>query len=67
MFSLSYEMLDILNYQKYENILFEIGIANALSKALANSVLFFVVPNDDAIAPCLFLADPWEFYLAVKR
>lgn len=46
MFSLSYEMLDILNYQKDNNILFEVGIADALSKALASRVLLSVVPSD---------------------
>lgn len=46
MFSLSYEMLDILNYQKDNNILFEVGIADALSKALASRVLLTVVPSD---------------------
>ncbi|WP_065187474.1 transcriptional activator NhaR [Shewanella woodyi] len=49
MFSLSYEMLDILNYQKDENILFEVGIADALSKALASRVLLSVVPSDGSM------------------
>ncbi|ABZ75642.1 transcriptional regulator, LysR family [Shewanella halifaxensis HAW-EB4] len=49
MFSLSYEMLDLLNYQKDENILFEVGIAAALSKALASRVLLSVVPSDGSM------------------
>ncbi|MEC4726729.1 transcriptional activator NhaR [Shewanella sp. D64] len=49
MFSLSYEMLDILNYQKDENILFEVGIADALSKGLASRVLLSVVPSDGSM------------------
>lgn len=46
MFSLSYEMLDIINYQKDEATLFEVGIADALSKALASRILLSVVPSD---------------------
>ncbi|MCG9695935.1 transcriptional activator NhaR [Shewanella sp. Isolate11] len=49
MFRLSYEMLDILNYQKDNNILFEVGIADALSKALASRVLLSVVPSDGSM------------------
>lgn len=49
MFSLSYEMLDLLNYQKDDAILFEVGIADALSKALVSRVLLTVVPNDGSM------------------
>jgi len=56
MFSLSYEMLDILNYQKDENILFEVGIADALSKALASRVLLSVVPSDGSMHLACFEA-----------
>lgn len=49
MFSLSYEMLDLLNYQKDNAILFEVGIADALSKALVSRVLLSVVPNDSSM------------------
>ena len=49
MFSLSYEMLDLLNYQKDENVLFEVGIAAALSKALTSRVLLSVVPSDGSM------------------
>ena len=46
MFSLSYEMLDILNYQKDDSLLFEVGVADALSKALVSRVLLTVIPAD---------------------
>ncbi|GGI69453.1 transcriptional activator NhaR [Shewanella gelidii] len=46
MFSLSYEMVDLLNYQKNKSTLFEVGIADALSKALSSRVLLSVVPSD---------------------
>ena len=46
MFNLSLEMLDILNYQKDEATLFEVGIADALSKAMASRILLSVIPND---------------------
>ncbi|WP_144210188.1 transcriptional activator NhaR [Shewanella donghaensis] len=49
MFSLSYEMIDLLSYQKDENILFEVGIADALSKALASRVLLTVIPSDGSM------------------
>ncbi|MCL1141418.1 transcriptional activator NhaR [Shewanella gaetbuli] len=49
MFSLSYEMLDILNYQKQDSVLFEVGVADALSKALVSRVLLTVIPNDGSI------------------
>lgn len=56
MFSLSYEMMDLLNYQKDENILFEVGIADALSKALASRVLLSVVPSDGSMHLACFEA-----------
>ncbi|WP_394129707.1 transcriptional activator NhaR [Shewanella maritima] len=49
MFSLSYEMLDVLNYHKDESILFEVGIADALSKALSSRVLLSVIPSDGSM------------------
>ncbi len=54
MFSLSYEMLDILNYQKDEQTLFEVGIADALSKALASRVLLSVIPQDASMRLACF-------------
>ncbi|SQH75587.1 DNA-binding transcriptional activator [Shewanella benthica] len=56
MFSLSYEMLDLLNYQRDERILFEVGIADALSKALASRVLLSVVPSDGSMHLACFEA-----------
>ena len=49
MFSLSYEMLDIVNYRKESQVLFDVGIADALSKRLASRVLLSVIPNDGSI------------------
>ncbi|OOF25819.1 transcriptional activator NhaR [Salinivibrio proteolyticus] len=49
MFGLSYEMLDIVNYSQQENILFDVGVADALSKQLVSQVLLHVVPDDNAI------------------
>jgi LysR family transcriptional regulator, transcriptional activator of nhaA len=49
MFSLSFEMLDILSYQKDASILFEVGIADALSKALISRVLLSVIPGDGSM------------------
>ena len=46
MFALSYEMLDVLNYRKDNSVLFEVGVADALSKALAGKVLMSVMPQD---------------------
>lgn len=46
MFSLSYEMMDIINYSGQENQLFEVGVADALSKSLAAKVLESVIPKD---------------------
>lgn len=49
MFSLSYEMLDIVNYTGQEGLLFEVGVADALSKGLAAKVLMSVMPSDEQI------------------
>ncbi|MGI2257802.1 transcriptional activator NhaR [Shewanella sp. GXUN23E] len=49
MFNLSYEMLDLLNYQEDEQVLFEVGIADALSKALSSRILLSVVPPDGSL------------------
>lgn len=37
MFTLSQEMLDIVNYRKESNLLFDVGVADALSKRLVSS------------------------------
>lgn len=49
MFSLSYEMLDIVNYRKENQVIFDVGIADALSKRLASRVLLSVLPGDGSI------------------
>ncbi|GAJ75833.1 LOW QUALITY PROTEIN: transcriptional activator NhaR [Vibrio sp. JCM 18905] len=49
MFGLSYEMLDIVNYSQHSNILFEVGVADALSKRLVSKVLMTTVPEDNSI------------------
>ncbi|MBY6018890.1 transcriptional activator NhaR [Ferrimonas balearica] len=47
MYSLSYEMLDLLNYTKDSAILFEVGISDALSKSVASRLLLSVMPDGD--------------------
>lgn len=49
MFDLSYEMLDILNYHKADSSLFEVGIADSLSKNLASRILVSVLPSDGSM------------------
>lgn len=49
MFTLSQEMLDIVNYRKESNLLFDVGVADALSKQLVSSVLDAAVVEDEPI------------------
>jgi len=49
MFMLSQEMLDIVNYQKESNLLFDVGVADALSKRLVSQVLEAVVSDNEEI------------------
>ncbi|MEZ8143723.1 transcriptional activator NhaR [Enterovibrio norvegicus FF-33] len=49
MFGISYEMLDIINYSQRENELFDVGVADALSKSLVSRVLLKAIPDDDGI------------------
>lgn len=49
MFGLSYEMLDIVNYSQRSNILFDVGVADALSKQLVSKILMTTVPPDNSI------------------
>ncbi len=49
MFGLSYEMLDIVNYSQHSNILFDVGVADALSKRLVSRILMMTVPADNSI------------------
>lgn len=49
MFSLSYEMLDIVNYSQRANLLFDVGVADALSKHLVSKILSHTIPEDKHI------------------
>ncbi|NDJ58985.1 transcriptional activator NhaR [Enterobacteriaceae bacterium 4M9] len=49
MFSLSQEMMDIINYRKESHLLFDVGVADALSKSLVSGVLETAVEDDDHI------------------
>ncbi|PJC85028.1 transcriptional activator NhaR [Vibrio sp. HA2012] len=49
MFGLSYEMLDIVNYSQRSNLLFDVGVSDALSKHLVSKVLTSIVPEDNRI------------------
>ncbi|RXJ73793.1 transcriptional activator NhaR [Veronia nyctiphanis] len=49
MFGLSYELLDIVNYSQRENLLFEVGVADALSKELVSAVLLHGSSAEDGV------------------
>ncbi|MBE5251331.1 transcriptional activator NhaR [Mixta mediterraneensis] len=49
MFMLSQEMLDIVNYRKESHLLFDVGVADALSKQLVSKVLEAAVISDEKI------------------
>ncbi|WP_409311258.1 transcriptional activator NhaR [Pectobacterium sp. B1J-3] len=49
MFQLSQEMLDIVNYRKESSLLFDVGVADALSKRLVSQILETVVTEQDHI------------------
>lgn len=49
MFDLSYQMLDRINYTQRDNQLFEVGVADALSKRLVSQVLLEGIPDDQRI------------------
>ncbi len=49
MFGLSYEMLDIVNYSQRSNMLFDVGVADALSKRLVSKILLHAIPKDEKI------------------
>lgn len=49
MFGLSYEMLDIVNYSQQKNVLFDVGVADSLSKRLVSKILLTTVPDDNSI------------------
>ncbi|PKH22621.1 transcriptional activator NhaR [Enterobacterales bacterium CwR94] len=49
MFTLSQEMLDIVNYRKESSLLFEVGVADALSKRLVSKVLETAVVAEEKL------------------
>ncbi|QJT79064.1 transcriptional activator NhaR [Kosakonia sp. MUSA4] len=49
MFTLSQEMLDIINYRKESSLLFDVGVADALSKRLVSNILSAVVSEGEPI------------------
>ncbi|WLI75526.1 transcriptional activator NhaR [Kosakonia sp. H02] len=49
MFTLSQEMLDIINYRKEANLLFDVGVADALSKRLVSGILDAAVQPGEPI------------------
>lgn len=49
MFTLSQEMLDIVNYRKEASLLFDVGVADALSKQLVSQVLEKAVQEEESI------------------
>ncbi|WP_114192673.1 transcriptional activator NhaR [Edaphovirga cremea] len=49
MFMLSQEMMDIVNYRKESNLLFDVGVADALSKRLVSRVLEAAVVDNEQI------------------
>ncbi|ARJ41212.1 transcriptional activator NhaR [Pantoea alhagi] len=49
MFTLSQEMMDIVNYRKESHLLFDVGVADALSKQLVSKVLETAVQDDERI------------------
>lgn len=51
---LSQEMLDIVNYCKELNLLFDVGVVDVLFKCLVSSVLDVVVVVDEFIYLCCF-------------
>lgn len=49
MFQLSQEMLDIVNYRKESSLLFDVGVADVLSKTLVSQVLDTAVISEENI------------------
>lgn len=54
MFILSQEMLDIVNYCKEFNLLFDVGVVDVFFKCLVSSVLNVVVVEGELIYFCCF-------------
>ncbi|SFT98107.1 transcriptional regulator, LysR family [Kosakonia arachidis] len=49
MFTLSQEMLDIINYRKESSLLFDVGVADALSKRLVSTILSVAISEGEPI------------------
>lgn len=49
MFSLSYEMLEVVTYRKENEVSFNVGIADVLSKRIASKVLMSALPADGSV------------------
>lgn len=49
MFTLSQEMLDIINYRKESSLLFDVGVADALSKRLVSTILSAAISEGEPI------------------
>lgn len=49
MFQLSQEMLDIVNYRKESSLLFDVGVADVLSKRLVSQILNMAVVSEENI------------------
>lgn len=49
MFSISYEMLETVTYQKENETSFNVGIADVLSKQIVSKILMSVLPNDGSV------------------
>ncbi|WP_024872191.1 transcriptional activator NhaR [Tolumonas lignilytica] len=49
MFSLSYEMLEVVTFQKENESSFNVGIADVLSKRIASKVLLTALPEDGSV------------------
>ncbi|MED5523963.1 transcriptional activator NhaR [Gallaecimonas pentaromativorans] len=54
MFNLSYELIDILDYQKHESVRFDVGVADALSKWVVAQLLRVASPPDMEVALSCF-------------
>ncbi|EKE68282.1 transcriptional activator NhaR [Gallaecimonas xiamenensis] len=54
MFNLSYELIDILDYQRHESVRFDVGVADALSKWVVAQLLRVASPPDMEVALSCF-------------
>ncbi len=49
MFSLSYEMIDTVRQQQFQDRLFKVGVADALSKRLTSRILLMALSDDNSM------------------